>query len=70
MSGMDWSDAGWPADPWEKGVRYNEWRLAATIRMMEHYAQKRDQQPQPSPLVKPPEKKPQAKVEAFKGLFE
>ena len=65
---MKWTESGWPVDPWERGVPYDEWRRSATLSMVEHYAAKRGQKEEP--LKKKPEPKKTAKgVGKFEGLF-
>ena len=63
---MNWTELGWPAEPWERGVPYDEWRRSATLTMIEHYAAKRGQ-PQEPP--KKPVKKPTKGAAVFGGLF-
>ena len=61
-----WTELGWAAEPWERGVPYDEWRRSATLTMIEHYAAKRGQ-PQEPP--KKPVKKPTKGAAVFGGLL-
>ena len=65
---MKWTDLGWPVEPWERGVPYDEWRLSATLTMIEGYAAKRNSKPDPPPK-KPQPKKTAKGTALFGGLF-
>jgi hypothetical protein len=65
---MNWTDVGWPIPPWERGVPYDQWRLAATVSMIEHYSARRGQKEEP-PKKKSAPKKTAKSVDKFGSLF-